>query len=361
MRPQIYFLITIWIIFLFPFSIMRAQSPDSSGTLTFSGFAEIYYSYDFGAPANHTRPGFVFSHNRHNEVNLNLGFIKAGYNSNNVRGFLALMTGTYANANLSAEPGVLKNIFEASVGIRLTPVSQTWVDAGIFSSHIGFESAVSSECWTLTRSILADNSPYYESGVKLSHSTSNRKWLFSALLLNGWQRILKADGNQLPSFGTQITFEPMENLKINSSTYFGIEGSDSIRQNRLFHNLYGIIQLNKKLGVIVGFDSGIQQRKKEHGNYNPWYDGVLILRYQLHDKWSIAGRIEYYSDEFGVIVNENNFKTFGYSMNLDCRLYGNVLWRIEGRIFKGDEMYFTRGGQPTDQNVFLTTALSLGF
>ena len=55
----------------------------------------------------------MYSHNRHNEVNLNLGFIKANYDSEKVRSNLAIMTGTYANANLSAEPSVLKNIFEA--------------------------------------------------------------------------------------------------------------------------------------------------------------------------------------------------------------------------------------------------------
>ncbi len=78
-----------------------------------SGYIETYFSYDLGNPDNHNRPGFVYSHNRHNEVNLNLGFIKAAYQKNNVRGNLALMTGTYANANLAAESATLKNIYKA--------------------------------------------------------------------------------------------------------------------------------------------------------------------------------------------------------------------------------------------------------
>jgi hypothetical protein len=53
---------------------------------------------------------FIYSYNRHNEVNLNLGFVKGSYTTENVRANLALMTGTYANANLAAEPGVLKNM-----------------------------------------------------------------------------------------------------------------------------------------------------------------------------------------------------------------------------------------------------------
>ena len=34
-----------------------------------------------------------------------------------------------------------------------------WLDAGIFVSHIGLESANSRDNLTLTRSIMADNSP----------------------------------------------------------------------------------------------------------------------------------------------------------------------------------------------------------
>ena len=73
------------------------------------------------------------------------------------------------------------------------------ITAGIFTSHIGFESAVSKDCWTLTRSILADNSPYYESGARLTYTSNNNKWLISALALNGWQRIQRPAGNSLMS------------------------------------------------------------------------------------------------------------------------------------------------------------------
>ena len=45
--------------------------------LQFSGYVETYYAYDFGQPESNTRPGFFYSHTRHNEVALNLGFIKA--------------------------------------------------------------------------------------------------------------------------------------------------------------------------------------------------------------------------------------------------------------------------------------------
>jgi uncharacterized pyridoxamine 5'-phosphate oxidase family protein len=56
----------------------------------------------------------LYSYNKHNEVNINLGYIKAEYAKDNVRGNIAFMTGTYVNKNLAHESGVLKNIFEAT-------------------------------------------------------------------------------------------------------------------------------------------------------------------------------------------------------------------------------------------------------
>jgi len=46
--------------------------------------------------------------------------VKASYNANKVRGNFALMTGTYAQYNLANEQGLLKNVFEANAGIKLS-------------------------------------------------------------------------------------------------------------------------------------------------------------------------------------------------------------------------------------------------
>lgn len=52
-----------------------AQIDSSRTALTFSAYADVYYSYDLGNPGNHERPSFFYNFNRHNEANLNLGLI----------------------------------------------------------------------------------------------------------------------------------------------------------------------------------------------------------------------------------------------------------------------------------------------
>lgn len=343
----------------------HAQVDTSASKITISGYGEIYYTYDFAQPEDHNRPSFIYSHNRSNEVNLNLGFIKANYTTDRVRGNLALAAGTYMNANYAAESGVLKNIYEANMGFKLSAFKNLWVDAGVFGSHIGFESAVSKDCRALTRSILADNSPYYESGAKVTFIPDNGKWLLSGLLLNGWQHIQRPDGNQTLALGTQIMYTPSAKVTLNYSTFIGNDKPSDAKQMRYFHNLYGIFTLTDKFQTTLGFDFGMEQQASGSTDFYNWYSPVLILRYSLNDRWAIAGRAELYHDKNGVIIatgTENGFQTTGYSLNLDWQLHTNAVWRLEGRILNSKDKIFTNAdGDPTNTNTFVTTSMAFSF
>jgi hypothetical protein len=331
--------------------------------LKISGYLEAYYSYDFGNPPSGEKPSFIYSYDRHNEFNINLGMVALQYSTERVRSNFALMAGTYANANLAAEPGILKNVFEANVGYKLSSKSNLWIDMGILPSHIGFESAIGSANWTLTRSILADNSPYYESGLRLSYSSPNQKWYLSALALNGWQRIQRLEGNSLMSFGTQATFTSGKFL-VNSSTFIGSDTPDTDRRMRYFHNFYSQISLTSRLGLILGLDMGMQQSQPSASEYDTWVSPVLIAKVQLSDKINLSGRLESYSDPNEVIVtteNTDGFQTLSTSLNLDWKLAQNVLWRSEYRYFSADEAYFPTQSQDSDKMSHLTTSLSLAF
>jgi hypothetical protein len=348
------------------FSQIKSVSQTDSGGATFawSGYIETYYAFDFNKPIDGNRPPFVYSFNRHNEFNINLGYLKGTYSSEGLRANMAIMTGTYSNANLAGEPGVLRNIFEANVGLKLSATKNLWVDAGIFASHIGFESAVGKDSWNLTRSILADNTPYYESGVKLTYGTDNEKWILTSLILNGWQKIQRVPGNSFPSFGTQIIYKPTDKILLNSSTLIGTDSPDSARLMRYFHNFYTIFQVSDRLGFTVGFDYGVQQATPSSSSYDSWLSPVVIARLTLTDKASMDFRAEYYQDETGIIIatgTPNGFKTTGLSTNFDYKISDHALWRIEVRNFKSKDAIFTRDASMVKDNTFITTALSINF
>jgi len=345
-----------------------AQAQDSTASapsFSVSGYLEAYYNYDFNRPKNNTTPSFMYNFNRAGEVNLNLGFIKGAYSGERVRANLALAVGTYMNANYAAEPGVLRNIYEANAGIKLAKKANLWLDAGIMSSHIGFESAIGKDNWTLTRSLVAENSPYFESGAKLNYTTDDGKLYLAALYLNGWQRIQRVDGNTTPAFGTQVTYKPSAAVTLNYSTFIGHDKPDSVRQMRYYNNVYGIFQVSPHWGITAGFDYGTEQKEKGSSSYNRWLVPVMIVRYSPGAKINLAVRGEYFQDEKGVIISTGSpdgFKTWGFSANMDYAVTGSLLWRIEARTLSSEDAIFSqRDGSMSKGNTFLTTSLAISF
>ncbi|WP_020181930.1 MULTISPECIES: porin [unclassified Methylotenera] len=327
-----------------------------------SGYLETYYLHDFNRPTGDIRPGFTYSHNVTDKPSINLGLIKASVNTERMRANLALGSGTYMRANYALEPRDLQKIFEANVGLKLT--DNVWLDAGVMPSHIGFESAIGLDNWTLTRSMLADNSPYFETGVRLSYTSDDGKWYASGLLLNGWQRIQRPDGNTTPAIGHQLTYKPNANITLNSSSFIGNDKSDNDRRMRYFHNFYGQYQLNDRWGLITGFDIGAEQTERNSKRYNVWLTPIVIAKYTYSDKLSLAVRAEYYQDKDGVIVTTdtpNGFRTFSYSTNLDYRLSNNVAIRAELRKFHSQDKIFEDNDGLSDESLTATTAVIFNF
>jgi hypothetical protein len=343
------------------YTTVNAQEEFKS-PFTFSGYIDTYYSYDFGNPENHTRPGFLYNYNKHNEVNLNLGLGKVNYAKDNVRANLAIMAGTYAEYNLASEQGLLKNVYEANVGVKISKEHNLWIDAGIMPSHIGFESAIGKDCMTLTRSILAENSPYYEAGVKIGYTSKSEKWYLAVMYLNGWQRIQKVEGNQTPAFGAQVTYKPTSAVTLNWSTYVGNEQPDVDRKWRYFNDFFGQFKVSENVNLIAGIDIGLQQTTNGSSDYDIWYAPIVMAQYKPTNKIQIAARGEYYQDKKGVIIateTPNGFKTYGFSANFDYLAADNVMFRLEARTLNSKDDIFLKNNNPTNSNVFLTTSLAI--
>lgn len=342
----------------------KAQDSTKSPKINFSAYSELYYGYDFNKPSDHRRLPFLYTYNRHNELNLNLGLVKGHYETENMRANLALIAGTYVQDNMVAEEEALKYINEANIGFKISKSKNLWIDAGILPSHIGWESAIGKDNLTLLRSIAAENSPYFETGAKLSYTSDNGKWFLSGMLLNGWQRIAKASHNQSLSFGHQMTYSPSDKLSVNSSSYIGNDFPTEEKKVRYFHNLYAIIKPTSDVTTIVGFDIGAQQKEKGSNQYYSWYSPNLLAKYQFNNKTGIGGRIEYYHDPANVIISTEQtdpFKTLGYSINIDHSIQPNLLFRIEARNLHSSSPIFMKDTSFEEDNLTLMSSLSAWF
>jgi len=332
-------------------SSLLAQVPK----IDFSGYVDVFYNYDFNNPSTPKRQDFLFNHNRHNEFNVNLALIKASVSQSSYRANIAFQAGTYAQDNY---PEAYRNIHEANVGLALNTQKNLWLDAGIFSSHLGFESAISMDNYTLTRSLAAESSPYYLAGAKLTYTPSSELEM-AFILSNGWQTIEKTDPNTKLSIGTQLIYTPDKKTKLNWSTFIG-EADELDRRLRLFNNLYGEFVLNEQLSFIAGFDLGALESARGSNSYDFWYIPSLLAHYKLSHKHAIGARLEYIYDKEGAVINGNGYgaNTFGASTNFDYNIEKNIALRAEARWFRDSNNAYKENNS---QTLFLTGSLAIKF
>jgi hypothetical protein len=344
----------ILILILLPFSIF-SQEKDSL-KIKVSGFLETYYAYDFSSPTTDSKLPFMYNYNRHNEFNVNNGLIRAQLQYGNAYASIAVHAGTYVDDNYASED--IKLVSEAYVGMYLNDNKKSSIEVGIMPSYIGFESATTATNLTLTRSILAENSPYFMTGIKYNYKP-NDKWSFSGLVTNGWQRINRPDKTVTLAFGTQIVYKPAEKATLNWSTFIGKEFYGTELGMRYFSNLYWDNQWNSKWRTILGFDFGIQDSSSLNDKHLYWMSPVLIAQYSISSKWQTAVRFEYYQDEDNVIIATSDaFKTSGASINFDYLPNSKVKLRTEARYFDSKEAIFFDN---KSNNFFVTTSLSFEF
>jgi len=332
-----------------------------SSAFKLGGYAEVYYAYDLARPDNGERPDFLYNHKRHNEFTANFLLLSGRYDGNAVRGSVGLMAGTYVQYNLAAEPDMLRNVYEARIGLRLAKERDVWLDVGILPSHIGFEGVIGSDQMTLTRSLVAENSPYYEAGAMLSYRPDAR-WLFAALVLNGWQRIQREPGNQRPAFGTQVQFDNGSGTLLNWSSFVGSMGPDSSGTWRLYNNFYAKVEGDDH-GMELCADVGVQEAAEnavDDSGVTGWLALVGIYQQRISGRWWGSGRIEYFLDDQYVASTVG--AVLGASLGVDVRINEHAMWRFEGRLLGSAEEQFQRsGGGMGPTNTAFTTAFCLRF
>jgi hypothetical protein len=339
-------------------SSIRSASP-----FQVEAYLEAYLSYDFAKPADHLRPPFLYNHNRAGEVNINLAYLKGSYTTDRVRMNLALAAGTYMNANYAAEPATLQFLLEANAGIRLARKKKIWMDIGVLPSHLGFESAVSLDQWTPGRSLVAENSPYFETGIRLGYENEPGTWTFNLLALNGWQTITRVPGNSLVSWGAQVQYKPGKAWLLNYSNFVGTVYPDSARRLRWYHNFVTRYQYGR-FGLIAGFDIGQEEKSPGDDGWNTWFTPVAILHYRMTDHWAFALRGEYFSDPANIVIIQQakgDFKATGFSVNADFIPIPNAALRMEYRWLHNPEPVFLKGGKPVsdNHNILLSLAVRL--
>jgi hypothetical protein len=337
---------------------------DTTLRVAFGGFVDSYYAYDFGRPRELDR-AFTTQPARHNEFNINLAHVEAVVSGGRLRGRLALQAGTSVQSNYAAEPTkgtvsgpeVARFIQEAYAGYQVIP--SLWIDAGVFFSNMGMESWISSQNSTYTRSLVADYSPYYSSGVRAT-------WQATPLLsvrvdvINGWQNI--SETNSEKAVGLRLDYSPGPGTTV---SYYNYAGNETEGRLRLFNGVGVTASLTDRLGVLVQADVGTQEAPPGASGWSTWYGGVVAGRYRLTPAAALSARIERFADEDQVLIatgtGTQGFQVNGGSIGFDVTPRPRLMWRTELRGYESRDPLFADREDTSKYDAFVVSAMSVAF
>lgn len=317
------------------------------------GYADLYYQHAI-QPAGKENPTFINNFKVNGALRQNLALMQLDYSTEKWKAAISLMNGDYSRYNLSSEPGFLRHVYEASLTCYL---NKKWsIQAGIFPSHIGYETAISSSNWNLGRSLVAENSPYYETGLKLNY-TSQNNWSFDLLFLNGWQHI--KDNNREPALGTHIQGSIGKKLEFSSAGFIGAEGADSIKQLRIFHDFFCTWKKDRKNEFTFIIDIGAEKNDPDHSRF--WWGTALLYRHHFSERWKLGSKAEIFSDRDHVLFTTPSPRAkpiSGFALNLDYLPCKWLIIRTEARFLYSGSAMANFNTQPVDHIANFLTCLA---
>jgi Putative beta-barrel porin-2, OmpL-like. bbp2 len=178
----------------------------------------------------------------------------------------------------------------APVGKGLT------IQAGLFSSLIGYDSLYAKDNFNYTRPWEADFTPYLMFGVNAAYPFTDRL-TGTFYVINGYAHL--AHANNVPSWGGQVAFRATDHLTLKETLLYGPQQADtSLGFWRFFSDS---IAEQKWARVTLAFEYQVGTEKVAiSGRPRAWWNAAqLPVRWTLRGPWSVTVRPEFCRDPEG--------------------------------------------------------------
>lgn len=279
-------------------TISLAQTEERDTTsITVGGYVDAYYAwYDNAYNVALQQHNCIGAY--HNSLGLNTAQFTTAFSSDRVRG---VATFHYGDIAAIAWADQYRPIQEANAGIRLA--KNLWLDAGYFKTHVGTESFLPKDNLLSIITLGTYYGPFYQGGARLGYDVNNTH--LELHLTNGYN--LHIDNNRAKTVGLLASQSFGESSVLTYSAAYGSEQVGALSNDDLFYQNVNFNYARERLTIQVGLDIAMVTRGSSSFN-EPLITALLTAKYALTDDFSIAGRVEYFSDE----DNLNSFALLPY-------------------------------------------------
>jgi Putative beta-barrel porin-2, OmpL-like. bbp2 len=279
------------------------------GALTVGAYVEAFYQWNFNEPANGITNYRGFD-NRHNAITLSNAALDASWRKGPVSGQLTLQIGHTPNAYYLAEPAspgtggageasgatTWKFLQQANVGY-LAPLGRgLLLQAGLFTSPIGYESLAVKDNWHWSRSNLFFGLPFYHTGARASYELDGA-WSVTAAVYNGWNSVV--DNNRDKSIALEGVYRPHEALRAHLLYFGGVERPEGAPEGQPWRHDFDLFvqaDLSERVSIVVHDNFGF-----EPGAFGTslWFAFGVSGRYRAADWLYFALRGDHFREKAG--------------------------------------------------------------
>lgn len=295
--------------------------PEKKPALTVSGFADIYYRYDFAKTKANNFTSFT---NSHNSFALGMASIKLEHKTDKVSMVADLDFGTRAAEFAYNESGLLSAIKQLYV--TYSPNSWLKLTAGSWATHIGYELVDPQLNRNYSMSYMFTNGPFTHTGIKAEASSGKSGFMVG---------ISNATDYRIPPTGqinkkfliAQYSVAASENVKLYLN-YVGGKNPDTSKVSQF--DAVITAKVNDKLSF--GFNGTVNSTKAWDGAKNiagkSWWGSALYVNLDPKPWFGLTLRSELFSDK-------NQLKVYAAAPE-----GGNILATTLSANFKVDGFIF---------------------
>lgn len=321
------------------------------GPTTLSGFVDVYYGYNSNQPAGRTTAFRNFDINS-SQFGLNmlelvadkapdatasrLGYhIALGFGQamNTVNATEIGPGGTEANFDQYLKEGYLEYLAPVGKGLQ--------INVGKFVTPAGAEVIETKDNWNYSRGLLfALAIPYFHFGASAKYAF-NPKFAVTGYLVNGWNN--SVDNNSGKTTGFTAAWTPNAKFSLVQNYLVGPEQTNDNGDFRHLFDTVATYSPNAKLSFMANYDYG-----KDHvpsgsplvSSTSVHWSGIAgYIKYAPNDKWALATRGEYFSDNGGTQTGTAQ-KLSEFTFTLQRMLASKLMTRLEFRRDMSDHDVF---------------------
>lgn len=297
-----------------------------------SGFVDVYVAYNANRPASRDNflPGTGSTAKKANELGLNLVAVEAVKDPAPLGFRVVLNWGNGTEVVHAGEPTgnaigpeVWKVVQYASISWKV-PGSEVLLEGGIFPCHVGAEAYFSKDNAHYTRSFVAEYTPWYQAGVKVS-APLGTGFTGQIHVLNGWQMV--GDNNNGKTIGAGLGWTSAA-IDIGLNGLGGPELPDDTAHWRTLGDLVVTWRAMPSLTLTGELDAGSQSRPGLDAA--TWWGAFVSARATLTETSAIAVRAERFSDPHAGITGFSQ-KLWGVTGTLEHRPHPRLILKLEAR------------------------------